>query len=110
MPLPGDFDTFWACYPRKQGKAEARKTWTRLDPADRADAMDALVVWCEFWRLAGTDQRFIPHGSTWVNQRRWEDDVPAIPQPALTRTPGAAGIDAVRRIANAQQRPRALGQ
>lgn len=111
MPVPADFDTFWSCYPNKQGKAEARRHWSRLDPPDRLDAIAALEVWCEFWQLAGTEQRFIPHGSTWVCQRRWEDDVPALPAAKpLTRTPGAAGIDAVRRIAAARQRPRALGQ
>jgi hypothetical protein len=122
-PLPGfdshlparstaAFDDFWRSYPHKQGKAEARKRWARMTPAERVEATDVLPLWCQFWQLAGTDQRFIPHGSTWLNQSRWEDDIPALPQPELTRTRGMAGLAALRAIANAQAQPdmRALGQ
>jgi len=110
MPMPTDFDTFWRCYPNKQGKSEARKRWARMTPAERCEAADTLGMWVEFWKLAGTEQRFIPHGSTWLNQRRWEDDLPELPAPTLTRARGMAGLAALRAIANAQQPPKAIGQ
>jgi hypothetical protein len=30
------------------------------------------------WRKLGTELQFIPHPATWLNQRRWEDDVTAL--------------------------------
>jgi hypothetical protein len=104
LPVPADFDSFWQRYPHKEGKASARRHWAKLSAADRADACDALTLWCEFWRLARTEQCFIPHGSTWVYQRRWEDDIPALPTTTFTRARGAAGLDELARLAHAQTR------
>ena len=68
------FAEFWAAYPVKKGKADALKSWTRrgLDAiADRILAdVEARKVRDRQW-LDG----FIPHGSTYVNGRGWEDDI-----------------------------------
>jgi DNA replication protein DnaC len=74
---PDGFDEFWAKYPRHTGKAEARKRWAKMKPDERVAAMTALAVWAVHY--ATVEQQFIPHASTWLNQRRWEDD-PPVPQ------------------------------
>jgi len=69
----GTFDRFWSAYPRKVGKAAARKAWSRAHPD--LEAVLAALVWqvrSEEWnRESG---RFIPHPATWINQGRWDDD------------------------------------
>lgn len=76
------FDAFWAAYPRKVAKEAARKAWTKLAPdaALQAVILGALEVhkrWLDWTRDEG---RFIPHPSTWLNGKRWTDDVaPAEP-------------------------------
>lgn len=75
-----DFDSFWKLYPRKTAKAEAQKAWAKLNPdysllAEIATGLTAHIV-CADW--VKDDGNFIPHGSTWINQRRWEDS----PKPA----------------------------
>lgn len=111
LPVPADFESFWARYPNKQGKALARKDWAKLSATDRVEAAEALAIWCEFWRLAHTEQRFIPHGSTWVHQRRWEDDIPDLPQRTISAPPAWTGIDEYVKLANAQAHPmRQLGR
>lgn len=63
------FDEFWTAYPRKVAKARALTAWRNLNKADRKAAMDALPSW-----PFSTEQKYIPHAATWLNQRRWEDD------------------------------------
>ena len=69
------FTEFWAAYPRKTSKAEAQKAFEKLNP-DR-EMLETMIAAIQ--RQKNTSQwqeeRFIPHPSTWLNQRRWEDEV-----------------------------------
>ena len=71
------FETFWAAYPRKTAKGEARKAWAKLDPV--GGLLESIMAAVEAqknsrqWLADGG--RFIPHASTWLNQARWEDEV-----------------------------------
>lgn len=72
------FEQFWSAYPRKQNKDRARRAWKKLRP-DMAlcQAMsDALERdrRSEQWRK--NNGEFIPHPSSWLNGRRWEDEGP----------------------------------
>lgn len=75
--MPNAFETFWAAYPRKTAKGEARKAWAKLDPV--GGLLDTIMAAVEAqknsrqWLDKGG--RFIPHASTWLNQARWEDEV-----------------------------------
>ena len=67
------FDAFWQALPgpMKKGKATARKTWAKLKPEDRGFALNRLPPY-----VADNDPRFLKHGSTYLNQRVWEDYEP----------------------------------
>lgn len=71
------FDKFWTEYPRKVAKVKAKKTWESLKPTDGVfeDIMRALhrQKQSEQWRKDGG--QYIPHPTTWLNQRRWEDEM-----------------------------------
>lgn len=71
---PPDFEAFWAAYPNRKGKGAAFRAW------DRVKQHQALILRAlphhrdsEQWQREGG--RFIPHPATWLNQRRWEDDL-----------------------------------
>lgn len=71
------FARFWEAYPRKVAKAEAEKAWKKLKPDEdllcvMLNAIDAAKQ-SQGWQEAGG--RFIPHPATWLNQRRWEDEL-----------------------------------
>ena len=71
-----DFLLFWSEYPKKVGKAEAYKRYCklRLDRADTDDILSSLK-WqksSEQWQRDGG--RYIPNPSTYLSQRRWEDE------------------------------------
>ena len=72
-----DFDSFWKFYPRKASKDAARKAWEKLRPDQHimqmiADNVKERVDKGE-WRK--DNQSFILHASTYLNQKRWEDEV-----------------------------------
>jgi hypothetical protein len=69
------FDAFWQLYPRHVGKASALKAWRKAATSEEvfAEIMAGLKV--QLPRMASTiDKSFIPHASTWLNGRRWEDE------------------------------------
>ena len=72
---PNGFDSFWSTYPRKVAKPAAIKAWKaeKIKGADLVAMIDDIRVKqnSEEWLKNGG--QFIPHPSTYINQRRWED-------------------------------------
>jgi hypothetical protein len=70
-----DFETFWAAWPRKVAKADARKAWnaTRNIRPDLQTILTAVHAACrtEQWMRGGG--QFIPYPATWIRGERWED-------------------------------------
>ena len=92
----GEWESFWSAYPRKTGKAQAEKAWGKLKPVDRTAALAALPEHVGYWQRNDTATQFIPHPATWLNGRRWEDDLPQDrPKPQRKEAPG---MNAVRRL------------
>lgn len=73
--VPAEFTRFWAVYPRKVSKQTALKAWRALKPdAGLVDAIVADVTRRLETEWRGKDMQYIPHPSTYLNQRRWEDE------------------------------------
>ena len=94
------FDEFWKTYPRKDNKATAQKAWSKLKDAERVAAFAALPI-----HIAHKfkDPTFIPYGATWLNQRRWEDEVeqkPSQPEPPKIRIFRISGCPYIPELAN----------
>lgn len=73
---PGGFDEFWSAYPKKVGKGAAEKAWKKAKVnGHKAQVMAALDAQksSEQWQRDGG--QYIPNPSTWLNQRRWEDEI-----------------------------------
>jgi len=67
-----DFDLFWDLYPKKVGIETARKAWKKLKP--NQPLFDLIKTHLSYAYIA-TDKQFIPNGSTYLNQKRWTDEV-----------------------------------
>lgn len=76
------FETFWAAYPRHTNKATARKAWEklRLTSQEYTELLAAIEAQKQSPQWQRDDGQYIPHPSTWLNQRRWEDELPAAQQ------------------------------
>lgn len=71
------FEEFWKMYPNKKAKVVAKKAWAKITDIDTIftvimSALDAHKK-TEQWTKSGG--KFIPHPATWLNQRRWEDEL-----------------------------------
>lgn len=71
------FSQFWDFYPRKAGKEAARKAWEKLQPNEELMALIANNIQERIdkgeWRK--DNKSYILHASTFLNQKRWEDEV-----------------------------------
>jgi hypothetical protein len=72
------FDRFWASYPRHTGKQAAEKAFLRLNPDDDllGIMLKAITAWSKSEQWTKDDGQYIPHPATWLNGRRWEDELP----------------------------------
>lgn len=69
------FSRFWSAYPNKVKKSVAEKSWVKLNPDDAlTERIIADVEQRKRTEWAGDGARFIPHPTTYLNQRRWEDE------------------------------------
>lgn len=88
------FDRFWVIYPRKVGKSAAEKAWSKIKvTADLFDLMaKALAAWTVSTDWTKDGGQFIPHASTWLNGKRWEDELPqpAGAVPSASRRPASS--------------------
>jgi len=69
-----EFQKFWAIYPRKVGKFGSAKSFaTARKTASFQKIMKSTVCFAE--QNKHTEEKFIPHAQTWLNQKRFEDVV-----------------------------------
>ena len=67
------FDKYWEQYPKKVGKANAKKSFTKINPDD--ELFNKIMASLEHQKTTWTELKFIPHASTWLNGERWNDEV-----------------------------------
>jgi hypothetical protein len=71
------FEKFWNNYPKKVGKPAAEKALNKLKPTE--SLLEEIIKGIN--RYKNTDQwrknkgEFIPYPATFLNQRRWEDEI-----------------------------------
>lgn len=74
--LEEEFEIIWSEYPKKQGKANALKSYikARKKGTTKEDVMIGLNNYLTYIKAEKVDQQYIKHGSTWFNQECWNDD------------------------------------
>lgn len=71
------FERFWKAYPRKQKKSKAEAWFMTHNPSD--ELMEQIMSSLE--KFKKTDEwkkangQYIPHPTSWLNGRRWEDEL-----------------------------------
>jgi hypothetical protein len=74
---PG-FARWYALYPRREAKGDARKAWKRLRPTkDLELRMIAALEQQLLWR----EPQFFPRPDRWIERECWEDEPLAKPTP-----------------------------
>ena len=75
---PTVFAEFWEAYPKKVGKTEAQKAWKKQFPCGDVEGITIPAIERQKKSAQWTKDngQFIPNPTTWLNQRRWEDELP----------------------------------
>ena len=80
-PYTVQFDEFWKAYPKQRriGKGAAAKAWQKIkiDKNELLRLCLEAIKWqklTEQWRRDNC--QFVPHPTTYLNQARWEDEMP----------------------------------
>lgn len=71
------FEVFYQAYPRKVKKQETLKWFKKNKPNDEllTKMLDALEKFKRTNDWIKENGKYIPHPITWLNQKRWEDDI-----------------------------------
>ena len=95
-----DFERFWSMYPRKEGKQKAKSAFSKIN-VDIDVLLSALDGHKRSAQWAKNNGEFIPHASTWLNGKRWEDELVAdyssVPKGASGKL-GEAELYAIQRV------------
>lgn len=74
---PSGFAEFWQEYPNHSAKATALKAWLKVPAELHPTIMAAVVVQKRSAAWTKDNGQFVPHAATWLNNKRWEDQMPA---------------------------------
>lgn len=72
----GDFDRWYAAYPKKVAKGAAERAFLT---AIKITSIECLVASAAAYAtyVAGSERRFIQHPATWLNAKGWDDELPS---------------------------------
>lgn len=70
-----EFSEWYKAYPKKMARADAERAWAKMNEADREAAMAAVAAHVRYWEACGTERQYMPYPATWLNGRRWEDEL-----------------------------------
>lgn len=66
------FETFYNSYGYKVSKLEAERAWNKLNKSDKLKALKGIR---RYIKSCENSRRGLCHPSTYLNKRRWEDEV-----------------------------------
>lgn len=71
------FAEFWFLYPKKIAKTNAEKAWQKIKPDESLFAVikKSLETLNQSEAWTKDNGKFIPYAATWLNGRRWEDEL-----------------------------------
>lgn len=90
-PLSPLFADFWKAYPKHQDRQGALKAFEKLKPDQ--ELLDQMIKSINAWKQSEQwtkdGGQYIPMPTTWLNRRRWEDDLPQTAQFTPVKTVSA---------------------
>jgi len=95
ISIKSDFNEFWSHVPRKVGKGGAETAYAKARKLTDRETLLAGVM-RHAAEVSNKDPTFIPHPTTWLNQKRWLDE-PEVNNDNRNRnqqTPAAPSISA----------------
>ena len=76
-----NFQTFWVEYPRKVARVAAERAAKKINEDEWPNIIEGVKRYKKVW----TDKQYIPHPATFLNNRRWEDEIETIEENKRTQ-------------------------
>jgi len=70
-----DFTLFWKTYPKHNAKEKAKTNFLKLNKTLLPEIITAIQKQKESEQWKKDSGQFIPYPASWLNQKRWEDEV-----------------------------------
>lgn len=87
-PEDDTFLSFWQMYPNKKNKQSSIKAWAKLTEEEKQLALSALPQHLKQDQWIRDDGKYIPHPATWINQKRFQDELtPAVDRKSHGKSP-----------------------
>lgn len=67
------FEAFWEAFGYKKAKPNALKAWSKINPD--AELLAKIVAAATAYRASISDRSYQAYPATWLNARRWEDEI-----------------------------------
>ena len=77
MTKQEQFKKFWSLYPRKVARVAAERSWKKLTLKEIKSIFEVYHDHLIRWKYR--EIQYVPHASTWINQKRWEDELEPLP-------------------------------
>lgn len=74
---PEGFEAFWKAYPNHKARANAEKAWKKVPANLHSAVMAAVALQTQSLDWTKDNGQYIPHAASWLNGKRWEDQLPA---------------------------------
>lgn len=93
--IQDEFNQLWQQYPNKQGKQKAFIAYQKAikNGATFDEIMQGIQNYKFYIEQKAIEQEYIKHGSTWFNQRGWEDDYTIIEREPIKKKTRYETID-----------------
>jgi hypothetical protein len=69
------FKSFWEIWPNKKAREAALRAWKKINPTEHPKIMLAVPAQIKSGDLNVVDITYCPHPATWLNDKRWNDDL-----------------------------------
>ncbi len=79
------WERFYSAYPKKEGRGNALKSWEKITKGMTPDELEVFtqkvvtsILAQKKSRWDASERKFIPMPATWLNQSRWDDEIPTV--------------------------------
>lgn len=100
------FDTFYDAYAKKVNRDKAERAWLKLKPEERQKAIEVVSEWVS---SMVNDKQFQPHPATWLNGKRFNDELSDENIPAEKLAAAGKKLSSAKKIELSELYKRQLG-
>ncbi len=73
--MSAQFDAWYVLYPRKVARKAAEKAWSRVATSPEVIEQIMAGLKAQLPAMLAQERKFVPYPATWLNQKRFDDEI-----------------------------------